>query len=174
MPDTKNILPGQSFFGNGPYTIEEVTNNVVIVFRVPENLWYGVMNMDIQDAPRAHELIDDFLQNYLKAFDLESGVTPGSIEAIVIGGEFRQNIITDDGIIVEAQPYHLARRKTEEALRAYGIRANYMETDDRAEKKVTVGCAGDVCYTATRKGINAQEPTMSLKTYQDLLERKRD
>ncbi|MBW2964654.1 hypothetical protein KY363_04300 [Candidatus Woesearchaeota archaeon] len=167
MPDQKTITPGQTMFGNGPFTIEDVTNNAVILLRAPESDWYGVMNLDIQDAPQAHDLVDEFVRKYLAAFDIASEVKPSNIEAIVIGGDFTRHVVTDSGHVVEAAPYHLARRKAEEALAGCGIRTKYIETDARADKRVLIDKEGLMTYSEERKGYNATDAVTTLRYYKD-------
>ena len=162
------IERGQTKFGQGPFVVEGVTTNVVIILRnsaYPEEV--AVMNMGKSRATESEQLIKGFIEQYeanLISRD-EQALSPGQLEAIVIGGEFRRHEQVDEGFLVYVDS-RLARINFEQSLGRYDVRKTYLpEQDILATKSVKIDEGGNVHFEQMRLGLNRRKALKSKEVY---------
>jgi hypothetical protein len=158
----EKIAVGETRIGMGPYTIDDVTNNAVIVLCRKGVRTTAVMNLGIMDAPASHEAICDFVRMYNERLGSVGG--PENIEATVIGGEFREHTAKEGSKIVYFD-FHLARREAEDALAVCGVIVRYIQTERLATKMVTVGEEGHIEFVEQKMGLNRSPASISLEDY---------
>ena len=159
---------GQSGYGVGPYTIEDITNNAVILLRNGMNKKVALLNLGVDDDSR--QTVPEFVTKYLAQFTLEEDVKPTSIEAIIVGGDFREHRGTDEGYIIFVD-HTLARRSAEEALIISGVRPKYIPADNnpdidrRMTKRLSVNSNADFEVKGELIGLNQHLAHKSITDY---------
>ncbi|MBW2971852.1 hypothetical protein KY359_02340 [Candidatus Woesearchaeota archaeon] len=149
----QEIKCGETACGKGPFTIDDVTTGAVILLRQKGAEQIAVMHLDAMDAPRAYQLVQELLKTYLETAGVAVQVPADSIEAVVIGGDYREHRITDRSVVVYVD-HVLAKEKAEEALQLCGIRFTYMDTDRLDTKRVDIRNAEDLRISGEPLGNN--------------------
>jgi hypothetical protein len=178
--EIQNIRQGEKMFCKGPCTIENITNNAVILLRHAANPEMAVMNLDITQATAAFELVRDFVKEYFDHASLEDDVFLSNTEALVVGGEFREHMMTADGRLVVHVHYDMARKAAEEALQVCGLTPKYAPADNdpqldrRMTKRLEIGEDRSVKVTGRLEGLNSLESVMSSDSYAMTIGRYQD
>jgi hypothetical protein len=168
----QKIKPGQTLFGTSPFTIDNITNNAVILLRhhtVPE---FAVMNISIAEAISPYKSVDEFVKRYFGGTSLEDDTFMSSLQALVIGGEFRENLWTPAGEMIIHVHYDLARKSAEEALLLCGATPTYVPADSdhsvdiRMTKKLVMEKGGKWEVTGRLEGLNRYQSVMSQDAYE--------
>jgi len=159
---TIKLEPGQSEIGIESCTIESITSNAVVVLKRPDSDVYAAINIDVADAPKAEQIIEDLLKQYTAGFRSTSA---NELEATIIGGKYRENRHVPEEYFVY-RDHVLAHKKVEEALAAYEVHTTYFETDILATKKVLVEKGRIMLVSQKREGNNAFDAIMSENEYE--------
>ncbi|MBU2561401.1 MAG: hypothetical protein KKD17_03820 [Nanoarchaeota archaeon] len=169
----EKIKCGGTVYGEGPYTIDDVTTGAVIILRSAATPEVAVMHLDEMDAPNPYELVEGLLRQFIERSGVGGGVSPDNIEALLIGGNFRENRATEEGVMVYVD-HALTKEKAEEALKVCGLRVTYLETDVQATKTVKVDKAGSVHIDEQRRGLNKHDAIKSETDYYMLIGKYHD
>ena len=165
--NAKKISLGETKFGKGPYTIEDITTNAALLIRAPKKTNYiAAVNFDPLDAPRAYDAVADIISTYLSRSSIEEPLTITDLEAIVVGGEFREHILKEEKGIHVYIHHNITHKMLVDALEVTGIRISYIKTDPRATKKIRINIRGE-CEKPYEEiiGLNQNEAVMSLDSY---------
>ena len=152
---------GESAIGTESYIIDNITSNAVVVLTKHGEERCAVINLDVSDAPKAEKVLDGLVRKYIAEFE---NTSPNELEATVVGGHYREHRQVVEGYCV----YHehtLTRKKAEEALQAYEIQPQYLETDILAAKTILVEKGKIILISQKREGFNNESAVMSEDTY---------
>ncbi|MBN1544825.1 hypothetical protein JW898_05190 [Candidatus Woesearchaeota archaeon] len=164
---TDKLKLAEKKIGSSDCTIDDITSNAAVILRTPSAPEFAAMNFDPYDLPRSYDMICRLVKEYLESLGMDSGVTVDNVEAIIIGGDFREHIPVDEGFFVYVE-HNLTRRKLEEAFRVAGVRAAYLPTDVRATKSVIVREFGTFEDPSEKRVGNNKAEALKSKTDYDM------
>jgi hypothetical protein len=167
----ENLPVGETTTKRGPYRIDDVTNNAIVLLRNSMNKDIALMNLGVDDSVKARELLEELVKEYVDGHIPPDNEYPKNISAIVIGGDYREHKKTDEGKIVYIN-HRMARLRAVEALSDLYLHVTQVPTDKRAVKTVFVEQDGSFRIEEARQGLNAQDAEMSEEEYKKLLDSK--
>jgi len=161
------VEKGKARLGKGPYEIREVQANAVVILRpttkaakTASETGVAVINLPPTDPISVDDAVEQTVARYLE----RTGEDPDNIEAVLIGGVFKDNRLMDDGILVYDM-HDLAARYALESLAVRGLRTTTVPSHERSTKMVRVEPNGDFEYDEEFRGFNDQEAQMSYDDY---------
>jgi hypothetical protein len=162
----KTIHTGEVELGQGPFTIDNITTNAVVVLNIPGRLGFAVLNFGVLDSANPYDEVKMAVRRYVQQYNMDE--TEGGVHALVVGGDYqehREHFHGQDRYVVKVD-HRLARNKLEEALMLAGVsKVRTMQEDRRATKSIQIHRDGRIdCYQSL-DGIQCEEPMMSEDTY---------
>lgn len=173
-----NKIPlGQSRFGEGPYKIDDITTNAALLIRAPhKSSQVAAMNFDPYDAINAQDVIAGIISKYMSQFSVDDEVQESDLEAIVVGGEFREHIYKEERGIYVYVEHDINKKMLLSALYVFRQmgrlgRVSYITTDPVNTKTFNIGIGGGYEEPQQEpRGANQYEAVMSLDAYEMTIE----